>query len=212
MTNATITPIPVLENADVGCDGHGVLVNPQGVKQLVAKLETKRWYPRWLLKGWLMNQLFGEEIAERIRVKTFELWKYFRRSKEVPGALDAIQRIHQAMEDVGVKKRIRVISSSGPKAYKNLCRWCDRRIGLGPGEAHIVSSGRGGLKKEHAFGLTFFLEDDLEKLEALRGIVPNLRLLKTIYTKDLALPDDVKLVTWEQFADEVVAWIHATYA
>jgi hypothetical protein len=211
VTNAELTPLPLLEDADVGCDGHGVLADPQGVKQKAAKSETSRQFPRWVLKGSLMDSALGKDVAERVREKTFEVWDYFRWSKEVRGALDGIKKIHKAMAKVGVKKRIRVVSSSGPNAYMNLCRWCDRRRGLGRNYAHVVSSGRDGIKQAHAVGLTFFLEDDVEKLEKLRGTVPNLRLLKTIYTKDLPLPPDVKLVTWGQFADEVVEWILNTY-
>lgn len=205
------TPLPLLEDADIGFDGHHVLMDPQGVKREFVRRVLGKRMSSWLLKSDRIRHFLDEVQYERVRRNVYERWYWFRQAPAVDGMHDAINRILAAMELVGVKKRFRVVSSSGPKAYVNLIRWCDRRIGLGQNDAHVVSSGREGNKAELVRGLVFFLENDLDKLEKIRGIVPRLRLLKTEHTKHLLLPDDVKLVTWGQFADEVVEWIKKTY-
>ena len=120
------------------------------------------------------------------------------KAKEIPGALEKI-RMLQAEHNY-----IEITTSRYDQGRENIQRWLEIR-----NAADIpVTNTSNKSKKEFCRGCDIFVDDDLDKLEDLVGVVPHLFLFDMPYNQHVQVPEEkgskiARAYGWSGFYEDV---------
>ena len=163
-------------------DFHGVVVNPQPVKQTVAHRLYRVKFAEWLFKREIAvaRRLLTNEKYERLLRWVFEDVETFLTAPPVPWAIETLERL---MHD---GYRVKIVTSSGPAAFATAIAWCahqDRLRGsdLLTRRIPLLSVDRNKPKKELVNPDDLVLDDSIVRLRELAedGHDPRLLFLLT---------------------------------
>jgi hypothetical protein len=126
--------------------------------------------------------------------------EYGELMEPVPGVLEGIARLR------GDGHEVRVITSRDGETLEVARAWADRR-GLA---IDFTGVGHGASKADAAAGLDFYVDDDIDKLEPLVGVVPHRALFSWGYNSHVdAEGVAVRVASWQELTDMVTSLVPA---
>lgn len=115
--------------------------------------------------------------------------------REVPGALASVRRLAAAGHD------LIVVTSRKDDALDIACEWADSAAFSAL--AGFVGVGFGNSKAPALRGFDFYVDDDLDKLEDLDGVVPERRLFSWEYNRHIDAGCVPRVEDWGALCREV---------
>ncbi len=116
--------------------------------------------------------------------------------KEVDGVIYYTQRLASEGHS------LRIVTSRGTQESEIAREWMGR-VGL---NLPLIGIGGGVRKTEACCGLDVYMDDDLEKLEPLIGVVPHRFLFSWGYNQHVEAPKTIakRVFSWKDFYEEIV--------
>ena len=117
--------------------------------------------------------------------------------QKVDGVVDYTQKL------VSEGHNLKIITSRGTSELEIVKEWI-QKIGL---NFTFIGVGGGVKKTEACRGLDVYIDDDLDKLEPLVGIVPYRFLFSWGYNQHIQVPQSVakRIESWQHFYEEMVS-------
>lgn len=180
----------------IGLDFDGVISDCGTLKCLAAKtmygvdIPSSEFKKELVVGRGLLTQPQYRELQNAI----YGTWEYGQRMEPVPGVIEGIAALKSAGHDV------RVVTSREDVMLQIARDWAASR-GL---ELPFEGVGHDKSKAVAAAGLDVFIDDDLDKLQPLVGIVPHRFLFSWGYNDHIVEGDVARRVaSWQEFLERV---------
>lgn len=183
---------------NIGLDFDGVIANAGLLKSEIAKERFGFWVPPEHFKKETIVTKGLLTVAEYFDFtrSIFGEMKYGTRMKEVPRAIEHIQRLLQLGHQVSV------VTSRAQESLEVAKAWCDQKSL----QINIEGVGTGNTKAGACSGLDVFIDDDLDKLEPLVEVVPHRFLFSWEYNEHHETGAIAKRVSgWPDFFTAITA-------
>ncbi len=185
-----------LQSLKIGLDFDGVIADNGKLKSLAAKV---------LYSCEIPIHKFRRDILLRENMLTLEQYEYLRdqiyskphlglRMEPVEGVLEYLPKLQQE----GFTPK--VITSRNQQQWEIALQWMSN-LGI---EIEAVPLGEGVSKVQACRGLDVYIDDDLNKLESLQGVVPHRFLFSHPYNEDLETGTiATRIHSWKSFYEEI---------
>ncbi len=183
----------------IGLDFDGVISDCGTLKSVAAKtmfgvdIPPSEFKKELVVNRGLLTMPQYRELQNAV----YGTWEYGKQMQPVPGVTEAISFLRAGGH------ALRVLTSRDGEMLRIAREWTiDRGIALDPLDFQGI--GHGKSKADAAVGLDIFIDDDLDKLKLLVGVVPHLFLFSWGYN-DRVNEGNVarRVASWREFIERI---------
>ncbi|MGB2761959.1 MAG: HAD hydrolase-like protein [Minisyncoccales bacterium] len=183
---------------EIGLDFDGVIIDREKLLMQAAEyLYRIKLSPKILKREILIESgILTKEQYNQLGRQIFETEEWGLRMKPVQGVLEYLSKLQID------RHKIKIITSRGDIASDIAREWLKQK---GIENIPVISVGYKNSKIEACQGLDIYIDDDLDKVESLVGVVPFLFLFSWPYNERSPINSSIiqRVYSWKHFYSEI---------
>ena len=195
--NKVLKQVEFFVDMKIGLDFDGVISD-------CGKLKSEG--ARRIYRVEILPERFKTELVVGAGILTLEQYRHLQKqiyeNPDIGFAMLPVDGVFEFIPKLRQDNHNLVIITSRNEASCVIAKEWMRRQNI---SLELISVGGGSSKSDACRGLDVYIDDDLDKLEPLVGVVPNRYLFSWGYNKEIEVPENVakRVESWSQFYREV---------
>lgn len=181
----------------IGLDFDGVITD-------CGKLKSERARQNYGIE--IPPERFKKELVVDTGILTLKQYRYLQKqiyeTREIGLTMSPVEGVLEFVPRLQQEGYMLTIVTSRDNSASNIAREWMKMNGL---DVHLISSGLGRSKANVCKDLDVYIDDDLDKLEPLIGIVPHRYLFSWGYNEHIRIPKEAakRIKSWQHFYNEI---------